>query len=419
MNSFTQLDYLLSRKQIVTFTFHFNPEHINFVNPDFFNPQPATPSYAQRAYEANLSHLLAVLGGTLRSSFAYQRFHTFVGSQGSGAEIVTPEGNQGNYFATQSRDAFRRELLEILSPPPVSFFGTHQIKLGTSVTLATDHGGFNYRPVDVKNTADLLLEPIDYSAATPYKRADLEVTSYVQDHWSPTSKISFDSGLRIEHQRLAENLRIAPRDGVAWSPFENQKTVFRTGYGQFYDHIPLDVYAFSHLPAMTITTYNPDGSVSGEPEVFSNVIGSADGPRSFLIHGERVAGAFSPRGTTWDAQVEHSFSKLLRVRAVYTDNRSVGLIVLQPAVFNGTNEIVLDGSGSSSYRQAEVTARLAWQTDSNWYFPIHTAGRRRSEYLRQLRRQFSPAFYPTRCLRQSAGQPARAARRVWAHQHSV
>ena len=56
------------------------------------------------------------------------------------------------------------------------------------------------------------------------------------------------------------------------------------------------------------------------------------------------------------------------MRAVYTDNRSVGLIVLQPAVFNGTNEIVLDGSGSSSYRQAEVTARLAWQNGQQLVF---------------------------------------------------
>ena len=362
VNSFTQLDYILSAKQVVTFTYHFNPEHINFVNPDFFNPQPVTPSYAQRAYEANLSHLLAVAGGTLHTSFAYERFHTFVGAQGAAPEVVTPEGNQGNYFGTQSRDAFRREWLEIWSPAPVKFFGTHQIKTGSSLTVSSDHGIFSYHPVDVLNTAGQLLETIQYSTTTPYKRADLEVTSYVQDHWSVTSKFSIDAGLRIEHQRLAENLRLAPRAGFAWSPFESQRTVFRAGYGQFYDHIPLDVYAFSRYPAMTVTMYNPDGSVNGEPEVFQNVIGSADGPRSFLVHGERVAGAFSPRGTTWNTQVEHSFSKLFRVRAVYTDNRSVGLIVLHPGIFNGTNEIVLDGSGSSSYRQAEVTARFAWRS---------------------------------------------------------
>jgi hypothetical protein len=96
-----------------------------------------------------------------------------------------------------------------------------------------------------------------------------------------------------------------------------------------------------------------------------NVIGSVTGPKTFLVHGERVAGAFSPRGSTWNAQIEHSFSKMLRIRGVYTDNRSVGLIVLEPDVL-GTpselvNEIVLNGDGASRYRQAELTAKVSWE----------------------------------------------------------
>ncbi len=193
----------------------------------------------------------------------------------------------------------------------------------------------------------------------PYKRTDLEYTLYGQDHWSPSSKISFDFGLRVEHQRLASSLRIAPRAGLAWTPFVNGRTVFRTGYGQFYDHIPLDVYSFSRYPTQTITSYAPDGSIIGIPDVYTNVIGSATGPHSFLIHGDRVAGAFSPRGLTWNAQVEHSVSKMFRVRAVYTDNRSVGLIVLEPDVLGKASVIVLNGDGASRYRQAEVTARLS------------------------------------------------------------
>jgi len=37
---------------------------------------------------------------------------------------------------------------------------------------------------------------------------------------------------------------------------------------------------------------------------------------------------------------------------VYTDNRSVGLIVLEPDLLGKTNEVVLNGDGSSRYRQA-------------------------------------------------------------------
>src|SRR5665213_1513227 len=358
VNSFTQIDYILSQRQIVNGTFHFNPEHTNFVNPDYFNPEPVTPSYAQRAYEVTLAHHFGILGGTLDTSFAYQRFHTFIGSQGSQDEIVAPQGNSGNYFGTQTRDAFRREWLEIWSPAPLKFFGTHQLKVGTSLTVSSDHGQFTYRQVDVVNSLGLLLETIGFSNQPQYKRTDLEFTGYAQDHWSLTSKVSVDVGLRVEHQRLASSLRIAPRAGIAWTPFAGQRTVFRTGYGQFYDHIPLDVYAFSRYPNQTITMYSPAGEIVGSPVQFEDVIGNVNGPKSFLVHGQRVAGAFSPRGLTWNAQVEHRFSGLLRLRGVYTDNRSVGLLVLEPQIFGQTNEIVLQGDGNSRYRQAEVTARL-------------------------------------------------------------
>ena len=367
VNSFTQIDYIASQRQIVNATVHYDPEHINFVNPDFFNPQTVSPSYAQRAYESTVADHLGLWGGTLDTSFAYQRFHTFIGAQGDGTEIVTPEGNHGFYFGRQSRDAFRREWLEIWSPAPVKFFGTHQVKVGTSLTVSTDHGQYNYQPVNVLSTSGALLQSISFSDQGPYKRTDLEFTGYVQDHWSLSSRFAIDGGMRVEHQRLAESLRVAPRAGIAWTPFADQRTVFRTGYGQFYDHIPLDVYSFSRYPNRTITTYAADGTVTAVDQLV-NVIGSVTGPRSFLVRGERVAGAFSPRGVTWNAQIEHSFSKLFRVRGVYTDNRSVGLIILHPDVLGQTNEIVLDGDGTSRYRQAELTAKFGWENGQQLVF---------------------------------------------------
>lgn len=360
VNSFTQLDYIVSQRQLINFTLHFSPEHINFVNPTYFDPQPVSPSYAQKTYEATFGDHLGLFGGTLDSSVAYQRFHTYVGSQGNADQIVQPQGDSGNYFGTQTRDAFRREWLEIWSPAPLKLLGTHQLKVGTSLTVVNDRGSFDYRPVDILDAAGVLQETIDFINQDGYKRTDLEFTGYAQDHWSPVAQLAFDFGLRVEHQREAQSLRIAPRAGLAWTPKVNGNTVFRMGFGQFYDHIPLDVYSFSRYPNRTVTMYAPDGSVIGEPVDFVNVIGSVTGPRSFLVHGNRVAGAFSPRGLTWNSQLEHSFSRMLKVRAVYTDNRSVGLIVLEPELLGTTNEIVLNGDGASRYRQAELTARFSW-----------------------------------------------------------
>jgi hypothetical protein len=89
-----------------------------------------------------------------------------------------------------------------------------------------------------------------------------------------------------------------------------------------------------------------------------NVIGSVNGPSSFLIRGKIVAGNFSPRGTTWNIQLEHAFSSRLRMRAVYLDNRSVDLITVEPSLLGSTPQIVLNGGGKSRYRHFELTGKL-------------------------------------------------------------
>ena len=364
INSFTQLDFILSPIQHVTATLHISPQHTNFVNPDFFNPQPVTPSFAQHTYAGTVIDHFGVFGGILDSSISFQRFATVIGAQGNAEMAVTPEGNRGNFFGRQNRMARRTEWIETWSMAPLHLAGTHLVKMGSSLTKAGDEGQFDYRPANILNTAGRLLERIDFTnpnPTNPFTREDLEVTAYVQDHWSLTPRFSFDYGARVEHQRQASSLRIAPREGLAWSPFRDQRTVIRAGYGQFYDHLPLDIYTFSRYPRRTLTFYAPDGSIVGTPLQFVNVIGSITGPRTFLIQGQRIAGAFSPRGATLNLQVEHSFRRLLRVRAVYTDNRSVGLVVFEPALLATTNEIVLNGEGKSRYRQAEVTAKLTWK----------------------------------------------------------
>ena len=360
LNSFTQTDFILSPKQIIVATLHISPQHINFFNPEFFNPQPVTPSYARHNYIGTVADHFAVFGGVLDSSIAFQRFNAFIGAQGSAEMILTPLGNRGNYFGTQQRSARRTEWLESWSLKPANLAGIHLPKIGTSVTGTGDDGMFTYRPVNILDVDGRLRQRIDFTNRNPFTRADKEVTGYIQDHWALNSHLAFDYGARVEYQRLGENTRVAPRAGIAWTPIADQRTVFRAGYGQFYDHIPLDVYTFSRYPERSITTFLPDGTPLGPPIQYANVIGSITGPTSFFVRGQRVAGSFAPRGVTWNVQVEHSFSHLLRFRGVYTDNRSVGLIVFESDLLGSSHEIVLNGDGSSRYRQAEVTARFGW-----------------------------------------------------------
>ena len=75
VNSFTQIDYILSARHLLMASFHLRPQHVNYVNPEYFNPQPVTPSYAEHGYEWTILDRLAVGNGTLVSSGFVPELH--------------------------------------------------------------------------------------------------------------------------------------------------------------------------------------------------------------------------------------------------------------------------------------------------------------------------------------------------------
>jgi hypothetical protein len=360
VNSFTQIDYILSPKQFLTATFHVTPEHINFVDPQFFMPEPVTPNYRQQEYVGTIAHHLALGGGMLDSTISFQRFDATVGSQGTADMVLTPTGDLGNYYSGQNREAGRDEWLETWSPANLSFAGTHELKFGSVVAGTSNDGLFTARPVNILDTYGTLLERITYAGGTPYNQADMETAFFAQDHWAVRPNLMFDAGSRLERQRIAESFRIAPRLGFAWTPFSGKRTIIRGGYGVFYDRVPLNVYAFGSYPRQTITEFAPGGGILGMPLTYFNILGTLPPTESFLIHGANEPGNFAPHSATWDVQVEHTVSHLVRLRAGYTDTRAAGLILLQPEIAPASAALLLNGTGRSRYGQAEVTARFSW-----------------------------------------------------------
>ena len=360
LNSFTQLDYLISTKHILTATMHVTPQKINFVDPQYFTPEPVTPSYRQHEYTETLIDRLAIGGGLLNSTVSFQRFDANVGSQGTADMILQPQGASGNYFSAQNREAGRTEWMETWAPRAWHFLGRHEVQAGSVVARTNDNGQFTAHPIDILDLSGLLLRSISFTGGGPYNRSDNETAFFAQDHWSLRPNVVVDAGLRVENQDIAESVRIAPRLGFAWTPFAGQHTVIRGGYGVFYDRVPLNVYAFDRYPQQIVTNYAPDGNIIGSPLTYLNLTGVALTPESLLIHSANQPGNFAPHSGTWDIQIEHTISSLVKIRAGYTDSRSSGLVLLQPQVTSTAAALVLNGNGASRYRQAEITARFGW-----------------------------------------------------------
>jgi hypothetical protein len=371
LNSFTQVDYIPNATHSVTGTLHVSPRQAKFFNLDFFNQRPVTPNYRARDYTGVVSDRWTLGQSLLESAISIKKAGIDVWAQGEGEMTLTPVGNSGNYFNSQDRHSSRYELIETLSLQPIKSGGSHNLKFGVNIMRAHIDGLYQARTVNVTNTQGELLRRIEFTGGSEYRRNDLEYAAFAQDHWLITPKLALDLGARAERQGVTETFRIAPRVGLAWTPFGNQRTVVRGGYGLFYDRVPLNIYAFERIPEQVITTYGPGGAgrmIIDGPRRFANVIDRVAVNDTPFVVRENVKGNFAPYSGTWTFEVEHPVSRNLRVRANYQASNSYGLMTVTPRTFEGRDELALGGGGQSRYRQFEVMSKLSWRENQSLVF---------------------------------------------------
>ena len=375
VNSFTQLDYILSPVNTLTGTFHVAPRQMEFVNLNFFNPQPVTPTFSGHDYTGTVIDRWTIGNSLLESTLAIKRFSGNVWGQGEEDMILSPTGNSGNYFSNQNRHASRAEWIEIFSLPQLGGYGAHNLKFGTSVTRTSNRGEFEARPVLIKDNQGQLVKRIDWVGGQTFDRTDLETAFFGQDHWVITRKLAMDVGTRFERQGITDSTRVAPRVGLAWTPFANQQTTIRGGFGLFYDRVPLSVFAFNGYPEQVITTFGPNGEITDGPRHFINITDRAE-TRFPLLFSKDVVGNFAPYSETWNVEVEQSVTRMLRVRANYLQSNSFGGVIFTPKVVQGQDALVLGGGGRSGYHQLELTARFSLNSGQQMFFSyVHSRSR--------------------------------------------
>ncbi len=375
-NLFSQADLVLSPKHTLTGTFHLTPQNTDWAGLSFFNPQPVTPNIHGLAYALSAIDRLQVGAGVLQSTVARQSFHVDVAPQGPAEMAISPLGNSGNYFSSQNRDSGRVSWLETYSLNPLTFAGTHSLQFGTETSFTGDHGQFFARPVNITDASGNLLRRIDFTGGTPFSKSDVEFAAFAQDHWMLNSRLLFDAGVRLEQQGITDTVRYAPRAGISWSPFgAKHSTVVRGGAGVFYDHVPLNVYAFGNYPDQVITTFDGQGHVLNGPTTFFNVI-DVSGSRFRLVDRDPGhPGEFAPYSVASSVELEQRISRLLRVQAKYSLRNSHGLVTVAPQLLaNGTNAFLMQDSGSSRYREFQLMLRIAEERKRKLFISyVHSA----------------------------------------------
>jgi hypothetical protein len=366
-NSFTQFDAILSADQTLTGSFHFAPHSQQYVGLDYFNPQPVTPNADFQETTATLTDRLAIGGGLLQSTLSNRGVSSGIAAQGAAEMVLTPTGNQGNYFSQESRRADRFEWIEEWTPRAFHFAGQHTFKFGSVLGHSENVGQFNARPVLIDDARGHLLQQINFSGAGAFDLTDIEPAAFAEDHWVLNSHLAIDAGIRLEAQSITSTTRTAPRTGFEWTP-DVGKTVLRGGIGVFYDSVPLDVYAFNSYPEQTITTYNLSGVPVGPPVQYINLTAQAAHSTFPFIDSAQKSGNFAPYSVAWNVAFERLVNRSLLLRVKYLQSHEQNMITLQPEIIQNQNAFVLGASGSAHTRQAEFTARIGAASNRQFFF---------------------------------------------------
>ncbi len=346
-DSLSQLDWDIGERDHLTTTFSLFPQKLRYVGLNTFNPQEVTPNFKQRGFLFGVNERRILSGNSvLESSFSIKQFDADVfPSSGSAPMNLAPDVNSGNFFNRQARRSKRYQALEVYSFSPPDFAGTHFMKLGGGVSYLTFDGSNTSNTVRVLRADGTRSQQIDFVGSGQLARNKTEFLAYFEDKWTVSRRLTLEYGVRYDRDNVAHENNLAPRLSFAFLPIIDGRTVIRGGIGIFYDQIDLGVATFTQLQERVLTTFGPDGE---------QVIGSPQRQR-FVTESLRFR---TPRSINWNIELDREWLKNLFVRVGYQQRQGRREFVLNPIESQGQGSILeLENSGSSRYREFQVTAR--------------------------------------------------------------
>src|SRR5882724_8165630 len=338
-DSYTQFDFNITPKQTATASLALYPQKLDFLGLNTFTPQPSTPDFHQRGFQAYLQHRYIVGDrGLLISQFSYKRFDADITAQSDDPYRLLLETTEGGFFNRQARRTSRSSFQESYQFAPKRFAGSHQLTVGLSYEHSTYDGHQSFLPVEIDGVSGMPIERISFTSPSSFQVDQNETAWFAGDQWAISTRFTLNLGVRFDSDTITSSTHAAPRAGFLLAVTGDGKTLLKGGVGLFYDRIPLMVPIFPDLPNRTVT-----------------VLGQVD---STVFYRNTINGDLeNPRSTSWNLELDRQLLQGLSLRLAYEQRSTTRDFVVSPISSGATGVLELSNRGSDSYREFQVAAR--------------------------------------------------------------
>ena len=340
---FNQFDVLVSEHNRASLTALVYPEKFSYFGLNAFTPQASTSHLRKRAFLYTLkdSHEFA-LGGLLLSHFSIQELENNVKPLGHDPSMIGIDRVSGSFFNRQARMTARRKLSELYHFRPL---GSHQLKTGFEFGWESYSGEQIFNPVTWLGVGDRPVQYLRYTDPVTVRGSKNDLSTFVQDKWLVTDRLTLDLGARLERDSIASQWNPSYRAGFAYALGGGSRTVLRGGTGLFVDRISLLVPTFGQLPQRIETRYGPTGGMAWERRLWTSIDGPVRNAKSF----------------GWNLQLDRELIANLFLRTGIQYRRTADNFLVNPTIDrdlrSGTDALTLSNRGRDYYRELQISLR--------------------------------------------------------------
>jgi len=283
----------------------FNSEHAGL---SFFNPVNATVDQKSALHMLGAKDQITFAKDSLvEFGFGFLRAHSTEVPLGLQSELLTPNGILGNFYRSQANWSDRVQGFSNVFLHPVNWHGTHHLAFGGAVDRVDSYSFVVRKPLIINDASGATVREILFDNASAFKLHSVEPGAYVQDRWSPVSRLIIDAGLRWDADTFLDRNMFSPRLAGTYLLHPGSETKVSAGVGVYYDRVNLSILGRTRQGARSDLFFDDMGSFTHVPFV-----------TSFVVDQDRL---LMPRFTNWSAGIERRMPAKIYARLDYI-NRS-------------------------------------------------------------------------------------------------